>query len=164
MTWLQISCPLIQEVKSQGGGIWAAGQKGGKIVDCVGFFRGQTRLLPVGAHVHCSFTHGNLHYDARWPWGKLQSRDTVHIIQESDQTNIIVQAKMLGSVMLHFYFPECNNLVKSSINNPFNVWNWNKTFIAETLNPVLVNEVDTEEMKTCVLLVWSVASLNVLKS
>jgi len=55
MTWLQISCPLIQEVKSQGWGICAAGQEGGKIVGRV-VFRGQflearTRMLPVEARV-----------------------------------------------------------------------------------------------------------------
>jgi hypothetical protein len=60
MTWLQISCPLIQEVKSQVGGIWAAGQERGKIVGCVG----QNKVV-VGACVHCSFTHVNLCNDAR---------------------------------------------------------------------------------------------------
>jgi len=58
MTWLQISCPLIQEMKSKFGGIWAAGQKGGKIVGHVVFLEARTRSLPaVGARVLC--------YDAR---------------------------------------------------------------------------------------------------
>jgi len=44
MTWLQISCPLIQEVKSQGGEHWAVGQEGGRIVGRV-VFRGQNEVV-----------------------------------------------------------------------------------------------------------------------